>query len=254
MFVVRNLLVVCVLAFVTAGCQTAIDAHGSADDTARFPVVRLKPWPAEQVDLLPGQSSSLTKAPSLAGLAIEAPRAEADPKRVAYLGEWRGWMCVRRTYDVAVAITALAGPRAAFTFAWASLAENVPPTQSAMRGQFISGSLIRTLPKSDLNYGVNMRLREDGSLDIQRVGLDGSTLCFGVLERVRGAPPPLPPEAMPEAEAEATPQAAPAVAPEAAPEAVKPDASDTSLELVTPPGTPPRRLLAPAPESPSPSR
>ena len=101
---------------------------------------------------MPGQSSSLVKAPNLAGLAIQAPPAEADPERAAYLGEWRGWMCVGRAYDVAVAITALAGSRAAFTFGWASLAEGVPAQQSAMRGQFIAGSLIRTLPKSDLNY------------------------------------------------------------------------------------------------------
>jgi hypothetical protein len=131
-----------------------------------------------------------------------------------------------------------------------------------MRGQFISGNLIRMLPKSDLNYGVNMRLREDGSLDIQRIGLDGSTECFGVLERVRGAPPPLPPEAVPEVAPEVVPEVAPEVAPEAAPETVqeaapvaaKPNPADTSLELVTPPGVPPRPLLAPAPGSLSPSR
>jgi hypothetical protein len=87
-----------------------------------------------------------------------------------------------------------------------------------------------------------MRLREDGTLDFQRIGLDGSTVCFGALERVRGAPPTLPPEAAPEK------------ARQAAPEAAKPDASDTSLELVTPPGVPPRPLLAPAPKSPSPLR
>jgi hypothetical protein len=253
MSVVRHLLVVGAAAAIAA-CQSVPDPADLSQTATAFPVVRFNPWPAEQVDLLPGQSSSLTKAPSFAGLAIDAPRAEADPQRAAYLGEWRGWMCVRRAYDVAVAITSLAGSRAAFTFGWASLADGVPPQQSAMRGQFISGSLIRLLPKSDLNYGVNMRLREDGSLDIQRVGLEGSTLCFGVLERVRGAPPALPPEAAPQAEAEAVPEAAPAAAPEAPPEAAKPDASDTSLELVTPPGTPPRSLLAPAPESLPPSR
>jgi len=247
MSVVRHLLIVCALAFVTGGCQTAIDAHGPAEETRTFPVVRFNPWPAEQVELLPGQSSSLAKAPNLAGLAIEAPRAEDDPGRAAYLGEWRGWMCVGRTYDVAVAITSLTGSRAAFTFGWASVADGVPPQHGAMRGQFISGSLIRMLPKSDLNYGVNMRLREDGSLDIQRIGLDGSAECFGVLERVRGAPPPLPPEVAPEvapeiapeAEPEAAPEAvsepAPQAEPEAAPEATKPDTADTSLELVTPP-------------------
>ena len=231
MSVVRHLLIVCALALVTAGCQTAIDAHGPAEETRTFPVVRFNPWPAEQVELLPGQSSSLAKAPNLAGLAIEAPRAEDDPGRAAYLGEWRGWMCVGRTYDVSLAITSLTGSRAAFTFGWASVADGVPPQHGAMRGQFISGSLIRMLPKSDLNYGVNMRLREDGSLDIQRIGLDGSAECFGVLERVRGAPPPLPPEVAPEV----APEIAPEAEPEAAPEATKPDTADTSLELVTPP-------------------
>ncbi len=213
-----------------AACQSVSDP-GDLSQTARiFPVVRFTPWPAGQEDLLPGPSSSLTKAPSLAGLAIQAPSAEGDPERAAYLGEWRGWMCVGRTYDVAVAITALAGSHAAFTFSWASQPEGVQPRKSAMRGQFIAGSLIRTLPKSDLNYGVNMRLREDGSLDIQRIGLDGSTECFGVLERVRGAPPPPPPPPLP------------------LPEVVKPPAPDTSLELVEPPGAPPRALTAHPPE------
>lgn len=245
MSVVRHMLVVCAAAAIAA-CQSVPDP-GDLSATARmFSVVRFNPWPAEQVDLLPGPSSSRAKAPSLAGLAIEAPRAEADPERVAYLGEWRGWMCVGRTYDVAVAITSLAESRAAFTFGWASVAGGVPPRQSAMRGQFISGSLIRTLPKSDLNYGVNMRLREDGSLDIQRIGLDGSTVCFGALERIRGAPPPLPPEAAPEV--------APEAVPEVASEAAKPDATDTSLELIAPPGTPVRSLLAAPPGPPSPSR
>ena len=245
MSVVRHLLVIGAAAAVAA-CQGVPDPGDLSPTAAIFPVVRFTPWPAGQEDLLPGQSSSLVKAPNLAGLAIQTPRAEADPERAAYLGEWRGWMCVGRAYDIAVAITALAGSRAAFTFGWASLAEGVPAQQSAMRGQFIAGSLIRTLPKSDLNYGVNMRLREDGTLDIQRIGLDGSTVCFGALERVRGAPPTLPPEAVPEK--------APQVAPEVAPGALKRQAADTSLELVTPPGVPPRSLLAPAPKSPSPLR
>lgn len=216
-----------------AACQSVPDPGDLSQTATIFPVVRFTPWPAGQEDLLPGPSSSRTKAPSLAGIAIRAPSAEGDPERAAYLGEWRGWMCVARTYDVAVAITTLAGSHAAFTFSWASQPEGVQPQKSAMRGQFIAGSLIRTLPKSDLNYGVNMRLREDGSLDIQRIGLDGSTECFGVLERVRGAPPPPPPPP---------------------PEVVKPPAADTSLELVEPPGAPPRALTAHPPEPSSPSQ
>jgi len=238
MSVVRHLLLVGA-ALMTAACQSVPVSGDLSPDAQTFPVVRFKPWPAEQVELLPGPSSSVTKAPSLAGVTIEPPPADADHGRAAYLGEWRGWMCVGRSHDVAIAVTSLTGARAAVTFSWASDAGAEPPQHKSMQAQFISGSLIRRLPKSDLNYGVNMRLREDGSLDIQRVGLDGSALCFGVLERVRGAPPPpaeVPPEVMPD----------PAAGP--VPATAKPDASDTSLELVTPPGVPKRTLLAPPPK------
>ncbi len=219
-----------------AACQSVADQGNRPLSARTLPVVRFKPWPAGQEELLPGPSSSLSKAPSLAGIAIQPPSADADPDQAAYLGEWRGWMCVGRSYDVAIAITSLADGRTAFTLAWASVADDVLPQQKAMQGQFISGSLIRILPKSDLNYGINMRLREDGALDIQRIGLDGSSECFGVLERIRGAPPPLPPVAAHEA------------ASEVAPDAESQAAADSSLELVAPPGAPQRRLLAPPPE------
>ena len=241
MSLVRHLLVAGAAAAMIAACQSVPVSGDLSGSASTFPVVRFKSWPAEQADLLPGPSASVAKAPSLAGVTIQAPPADADPQRAAYLGEWRGWMCVGRSHDVGLAITSLADPRATFIFSWASVAGREPPQQKTMQGQFISGSLIRRLPKSDLNNGVNMRLREDGSLDIQRVGLDGSALCFGVLERVRGASPPPPAEPLQEA--------TPDVAPVAAKTATKKATTDTSLELIDPPGTPPRKLLAPPPKS-----
>ncbi len=215
-----------------AACQSVPDPGDLSHTATLNPVVRFTPWPAGQEDLLPGPSSSLTKAPSLAGIAIQAPSAKEDPKRTAYLGEWRGWMCIGRTYDVTLAITKLAGSRVAFTFGWASRADGVRPQQSAMHGLFLADDLVSTLSKTDFIYGVNMRLREDGALDFQRIGLDGVTECFGALERVRGAPALLQPKI--------------------APEIAQPQAADTSLELVNPPGSPPRSLTAHPPD-PSPS-
>lgn len=169
-------------AVLAASCQTA-----NRTPTSEGQVFATEAWPQDQAKLQPGPSESGFKAPDLSAVQIQAAADDVDPQKAAYLGVWKGYLCsTNRSYDVQIAVISVTNDGADYIYSVASTQDGEKGATFPMQGRFVNGNLQRVMT-SDAIAGVNLRLRDDGNMDVQWVRRSDGRKCFGVLERVPGA-------------------------------------------------------------------
>jgi hypothetical protein len=163
-----------------ASCQTA----STLDTATGNYFYKTKPWPKYQSALQPGPSESAFKAPDLSDVDIQPAASDIDSAKASYLGHWKGYLCsTNRSYDVQIAVTSVTNEGADFVYSVASSQDGLKPEKHPMNGRFADGSLNRALTKGGTGAGINMRLRDDGHMDVQWVHPSNGNKCFGVLQR-----------------------------------------------------------------------